>query len=139
MALGEEKVDHPGVVRKITGNRAEVSIIAKAGCISCSLKNVCSVSDVQEKIIEVELYPNYQVKEGDEVVIEMKQSYGNWAVVLGYLFPFLVLFLGLILFLQLGLDQGLSGVLAIALLIPYYGGLYLLKGFFRKHFRYYLK
>jgi len=139
MAIGEEKVEHPGVVRKIDGNRAEVAIIAKAGCISCSLKNVCSVSDVQEKVIDVELYPNYNVREGDEVVIEMKQSYGSWAVALGYFFPFLVLFLGLILFLQLGLDQGLAGLFAIGLLIPYYTALYLLKDFFKKRFRYYIK
>jgi len=139
MAIGEEKVEHPGVVRKIDGNRAEVAIIAKAGCISCSLKNVCSVSDVQEKVIDVELYPNYNVREGDEVVIEMKQSYGSWAVALGYFFPFLLLFLGLILFLQLGLDQGLAGLFAIGLLIPYYTALYLLKDFFKKRFRYYIK
>ncbi len=139
MAIGEEKVEHPGVVHKIYGNRAEVAIIAKAGCISCSLKNVCSVSDVQEKVIDVELYPDYNVKEGDEVVIEMKQSYGSWAVALGYFFPFLVLFLGLILFLQLGFDQGLAGLFAIGLLIPYYTALYLLKDFFKKRFRYYIK
>ncbi len=139
MAIGEEKVEHPGVVRKIDGNRAEVAIIAKAGCISCSLKNVCSVSDVQEKVIDVELYPDYNVREGDEVVIEMKQSYGSWAVALGYFFPFLVLFLGLIFFLQLGLDQGLAGLFAIGLLIPYYTALYLLKDFFKKRFRYYIK
>ena len=139
MALGEEKVEHPGVVRKIEGNKAEVAIISKAGCISCSLKNVCSVSDVQEKIIEVNLFPDNQIKEGDNVVIEMKQSYGNWAVALGYFFPFLVLVLGLIVFLQLGLDQGLAGILAIALLIPYYVALYLLKGFFKKRFQYYIK
>ncbi len=139
MAIGEEKVEHPGIIRAIHGDRAEVAIIAKAGCISCSLKNVCSVSDVQEKIIEVEWYPHYKLKEGDEVVVEMKQSYGSWAVALGYFFPFLVLFLGLILFLQLGLDQGVAGLLAIGLLVPYYTALYFLKDFFKKRFHYYIK
>jgi len=139
MALGEEIVSHPGVIRKIEGSRAEVSIIAKAGCISCSLNNVCSVSDVQEKIVEVDLYPNNQLCEGDEVVIEMKQSYGSWAVILGYFLPFLVLFFGLIVFLQLGLNQGLSGLAAIALLVPYYGGLFLMKGFFKKRFLFHIK
>lgn len=136
MALGEEKVTHPGVVKKIEGNKAEISVISKASCVSCSLNNVCSVSDMKEKIIEVDLADLGQHNEGENVTVEMKQAYGTWAVLLGYFFPFLVLFFGLMLFLHWGLDQGLAGILAIALLIPYYGILYLLRDFFKKRFRY---
>ncbi len=136
MALGEEKVTHPGVVKKIEGNKAEISVISKASCVSCSLNNVCSVSDMKEKIIEVDLADLGQHNEGENVTVEMKQAYGTWAVLLGYFFPFLVLFFGLILFLHWGLDQGLAGILAIALLIPYYGILYLMRDFFKKRFRY---
>ncbi len=136
MASDSETVTHSGIVRKIEGGKAEVSVISKASCVSCSLNNVCSVSDMKEKIIEVDVSQVRQYSEGDNVVVEMKQSYGVWAVLLGYFFPFLVLFLGLILFLHFGLDQGLAGILAIALLIPYYGVLYLLRHFFKKHFRY---
>jgi positive regulator of sigma E activity len=139
MALGEETVSHPGVIKKIEGDKAEVSVISKASCISCSLKNVCSVSDMKEKIIEVDVSELGQHSEGENVVVEMKQSYGTWAVLLGYFFPFLVLFFGLMLFLHFGLDQGLAGILAIALLIPYYGLLYLMRGFFKKRFHYHLK
>jgi positive regulator of sigma E activity len=139
MAIGEEKVTHPGVVRKVEGNRAEVSVISKASCISCSLKNVCSVSDMKEKVIEVDISELGKYNEGEEVVVEMKQSYGTWAVLLGYFFPFLVLLLGLIVFLHLGLDQGLAGILAIAMLVPYYGVLYLMRNFFKKRFRYHIR
>ncbi len=139
MTLGEETVTHSGTVRKIEKNKAEISVISKASCVSCSLNNVCSVSDMKEKIIEVELSQVAQYNEGDSVVVEMKQSYGTWAVVLGYLFPFFVLFLGLIMFLHFGLNQGLSGILAIALLIPYYSILYLLRDFFKKRFRYHIQ
>jgi len=139
MALGEETVTHSGIVRKITGNKAEISVISKASCVSCSLNNVCSVSDMKEKMIEVDLSQLAQYKEGDNVVVEMKQSYGTWAVLLGYFFPFLVLFLGLMLFLHFGLDQGLAGILAIALLVPYYSILYFLRDFFKKRFRYHIQ
>ncbi len=139
MAIGEETVTHPGIVRKIQGGKAEISVISKAGCVSCSLNNVCSVSDMKEKIIEVDVTGLEGYSEGEQVVVEMKQSYGTWAVLLGYFFPFLVLFLGLMLFLHWGLDQGLAGVLSITLLIPYYGTLYLMRGFFKKRFRYHLR
>ncbi len=136
MVSGEETVTHSGKIRKISGNKAEIAIIAKAGCVSCSLNNVCSVSDMKEKIIEVDLRQIQHYREGDDVVVEMKQSYGTWAVLLGYFFPFLVLFFGLLLFLHFGLDQGLAGILSIVLLIPYYSVLYLLRNFFKKRFRY---
>ncbi len=139
MALGEETVTHSGIIRKIAGNKAEVSVISKAGCVSCSLNKACSVSDMKEKMIEVDLSYVAQYNEGDNVVVEMKQSLGTWAVLFGYLFPFFVLFLGLIMFLHFGLNQGLSGILAIALLIPYYSILYLLRDFFKKRFRYHIQ
>ncbi len=139
MALGEEIVTHSGIVKKVEGNKAEISVISKTSCISCSLKNVCSVGDMKEKIIEVDLQPNLSYRKGDGVMVEMKQSYGTWAVLLGYFFPFLVLFLGLILFLHFGFGQGLAGILSIALLIPYYCILYLMRGFFKKRFRYHLQ
>ena len=139
MALGEEVVTHPGIVKKVEGNKAEISVISKASCVSCSLNNVCSVSDMKEKIIEVDLNQMGKYSEGESVVVEMKQSYGTWAVLLGYFFPFLVLFLGLILFLHFGLDQGLAGILAIALLVPYYGVLYLMRDYFKKRFRYHIQ
>lgn len=139
MALGEETVTHSGIVRKIEKNKAEISVISKASCVSCSLNNVCSVSDMKEKIIEVDLSQVERYNEGDSVIVEMKQSYGTWAVLLGYLFPFFVLFLGLIMFLHFGLNQGLSGILAIVLLIPYYSILYLLRDFFKKRFRYHIQ
>jgi len=66
----------------------------------------------------------------------MKQSLGTIAVLLGYVFPFLVVLISLILFLQLGLDQGIAGILSILTLVPYYGLLYLLKDFFKKKFQY---
>jgi len=139
MTLGEETVTHSGTVRKIVGDKAEISVLSTASCISCSLNSVCSVSDMKEKIIEVDLNQVAQYNKGDSVVVEMKQSYGTWAVLLGYLFPFFVLFLGLIMFLHFGLNQGLSGILAIALLIPYYSILYLLRDFFKKRFRYHIQ
>jgi len=47
-----------------------------------------------------------------------------------------VVVLCLILFLNLGLDQGLAGILSLFMLIPYYGVLYLSKDFFSKKFQY---
>ncbi len=128
-------VTHTGIIKKIENGKVSVSIISKASCISCSLNNVCATGDLKEKIVEVDLKPEMRYNEGEEVTIELKQSDGIWAVLFGYFFPFLVLLSGLIVFVNLGIDQGFSGLLSIALLIPYYSTLYLMRSFFHKKFR----
>lgn len=107
-----------------------------SGCSSCEIKGACSVSDVEEKSVMVNTDNVGQYKPGQTITIEMKQSLGTWAVLLGYVFPFLVLFTGLIIFISAGLDQGLAGILALSLLIPYYLTLYVLRNFLGSRFNY---
>jgi len=136
MSIGDKIVTHPGIIKEVDGNKVSVSVISKAGCASCQIKGSCSVGEVEEKIVEMELPRGFSFKEGQMVTVEMKQSLGTFAVLLGYVFPFLVILLSLILFLQLGLDEGLAGIFSLLMLVPYYGLLYLSKDFFRKKFQY---
>jgi sigma-E factor negative regulatory protein RseC len=135
MSIGDKIVTHQAIVKKVKGDKVEVSVVTQSGCASCQLKGVCSVGEVQEKVVEVEI-KGFSFKEGQTVTIEMKQSLGAVAILLGYVFPFVVMFLGLVVFLQLGLDQGIAGILSLLLLVPYYYGLYLSRGFFKKKFKY---
>jgi len=91
---------------------------------------------MKEKIIEINKPESEELKAGQPVTIIMKQSLGTWAVLLGYVFPLIVLVAGLFIFVGTGLDQGLSAILAIALLVPYYLILYLAKDYIRKRFTY---
>ncbi len=136
MSVGDKIVTHPGVIKQVDGNRVSVSVISKAGCASCQIKDSCSVGEVEEKVVEMELPRGFSFKEGQMVTVEMKQSLGTMAVLLGYFFPFLVVLLSLILFLNFGLDQGLAGILSLLMLVPYYGILYLLRDFFATKFQY---
>ena len=136
MSIGDKIVTHPGIIKEVDGNKVSVSVISKAGCASCQIKGSCSVGEVEEKVVEMELPRGFSFKEGQVVTVEMKQSLGTFAVLLGYVFPFLVILLSLILFLQLGLDEGLAGIFSLLMLVPYYGLLYLSKDFFRKKFQY---
>jgi len=128
-------VTHPGFIKSITDGKAEVVIIAKSGCASCEINGSCSVSDTSEKIIDVRLSeqgPAYKI--GQPVTIQMKQSNGTWAILFGYVFPFIVIVATLILLTSLHFDQGLAGVLSLATLLPYYFTLYLFRNIFRKRF-----
>ena len=129
-------VTHPGIIKTIELNKVEVAIMVTAGCASCEVKGACTVSEVEEKVVKISTQDTNQYRVGQMITIEMSQSLGTWAVLLGYVFPFLVLFLGLILFINLGLDQGLAGVFSLLLLIPYYSVLYLLRNYFSTRFTY---
>lgn len=129
-------VTHPGIIKKIEGNKIEIAIMVTSGCASCEIKGACSVSDVEEKSVMVTTANTDQYKIGQAITIEMKQSLGTWAVLLGYVFPFLVLFTGLLLFINIGIEQGLAGILSLLLLLPYYLILYFSRNYLGSRFNY---
>ena len=137
--MKENIVTHSGIVKSIINRRVLVSIIARSACASCHIKGACTLSEVEEKIIEVDLVEDQNFSIGQEVMVEMKQALGTWAVLFGYFFPFLLVISSLIIFTALGFDQGLSGVLSILTLAPYYIIMYLSRSFLRKRFTYRLR
>ena len=132
--MKEKLVTHPGIVSKIENGKAEVTVITKSACASCEINGSCNISETKEKVIEVELKPGDHYEKGQTVVVEMKQSLGHWAVLLGYFFPFLVVCGGLITFISLGIDQGIAGLSSLLLLAFYYLVLYLLRGYLSTKF-----
>ena len=134
--MKEKTVTHPGLIKSVDGSKAEVMVVANAACGTCEVKGACSVSESEEKIIEVDLMPGDNYSPGQAVEVEMKQSLGNWAVLLGYFFPFLFVLGSLIIFINSGIDQGLSGLLSLLVLGVYYLLLYLLRGFLKSKFTY---
>lgn len=121
----DNKIQHDGIIQQINPNSIFVSIVSMASCASCQVKGACSASDVQEKIVEVkkESHRNYEI--GDKVTIMIDQSVGTWAVLLGYVFPLILVVASLIVLTSIMEDQGNAGLISIGLLIPYYSGLYL--------------
>jgi len=134
--LPQDNITHDGIISEISKDNIRVMIVSKASCASCQVKGACSASDIEEKVVDVKrgLYDNYNV--GDKVTVMMDQALGTWAVMFGYFFPFLVLLIGLIVFTQVFTNQGLAGLLALLLLVPYYTILYLARGKMEKTFRF---
>lgn len=134
--LPQDNITHDGLISHMTKDVITVMIVSKASCASCSVSGACSASDVEEKVVDVKrgLSDNYSV--GDKVVVMMDQSLGTWAVMFGYVFPFLVLLIGLIIFTQILDSEGIAGLLALALLAPYYAILYLSRKQMEKTFQF---
>jgi sigma-E factor negative regulatory protein RseC len=127
---------HPGIIERISGDRVFVRILSQSACSACHAKGACSIADVEEKIIETEIDLEERWETGDKVMVKMEESLGRKAVVLGYVFPFIVLLSSIIIFLSLIKSEGLAALLSIFMLVPYYAGLYLFRNKLSKKFRF---
>ncbi|WP_321374660.1 SoxR reducing system RseC family protein [uncultured Draconibacterium sp.] len=108
-----------------------VNIISQSACSTCHAQGACSVSDFQDKEIEVSEY-NGNYKIGDEVTILFKQSKGFTALIWGYVIPFFVVLGTLIIALEVTGDELKSGLLSLVILVPYYITLYFFRHLLKK-------
>jgi len=128
-----KSIEHKGHIDSIDGNKINVNFLAMSGCASCHAKGVCTVADMQEKSVEVFDFSN-QYKVGDEVNVTLKQSLGYRALFLGYLLPFILVLIILIVLTEITNNEAIAGISSLAVLVPYYLTLYLLRNKIRKKF-----
>ncbi len=134
-----EKIEHKGIIKEISGNELHISIINKSSCVSCNIKGSCSVSDINEKIIDVFVMNPNEYKLGEKVEVFFNQSLGFRALLIGYLYPFLVMLLTMIIMLKVTQRELLSGLTALGVLIPYYVIVNLTKARLKKTFSFSIK
>jgi len=128
-----KSIEHKGRIDSIEENKINVSFLAMSGCASCHAKGVCSAADMQEKSVEVIDFTN-QYRVGEEVNVTLKQSLGFRALLLGYVLPFVIVLVMLIVLTIITENEAISGLGALSVLIPYYVVLFLLKDKIRKQF-----
>lgn len=132
------EITHKGVIRKLSENKIIVSIISESACASCHAQGACSASDMKDKEIEITRFEgDYQL--GQAVTIVGKTSQGFKALFLGYLLPFILVITTLITTTTLSISETKSGLLSLAVLIPYYGALYVFRNKIKKSFEFEIK
>ena len=132
----QETVSHEGVITRITDDQLEIKIIAQSACAACHAKSACGMGEQAEKVLTVPKPEGRDFQLFQKVNVIMSLGQGNKAAVLAYLVPIIVLLGVLFLCLGIGLGEGLSALLAIAALIPYYIVLYLCRDKLGKKFEY---
>ena len=130
-----DKIKHLGIVENIDGPHLKVRIVQTSACASCSVKGHCSVSDSEEKLIDVYNDKQIDCRVGQQVVIGGAASLGLKAVLWAFVLPFAVVLVSLFAAMHFsGGNEPLSAVVALCMLIPYYIGLYACRGRFRRTF-----
>jgi positive regulator of sigma E activity len=115
-----QMIEHTGIINKIEDNLIRVLIVQQSACSECHAKGSCTVADKMEKIIDVES-TDRTFKTGDKVILFGRQSIGLQAVLLVFVFPFVLILITLIILQSFVANEAISGALALLVLIPYYG------------------
>ena len=100
-------INHEGKVQKKDDKSVIVSIIASTACSGCHAEDSCTMSGKEEKIIEIT--GSYNVKPGDNVTVQMNQSMGYAALILGYILPLITVITILIIMISLEISELISG------------------------------
>jgi positive regulator of sigma E activity len=117
--MAVKEIRHEGIIEEIDNQEITVRFLSNSACSECHAKGVCSVSDSPEKHVVIESSGNHY-NTGDKVDIILARSLGFKALFLGYIFPFLTVFFTLIIVLWFTNNEGVAGITALLILVPYY-------------------
>jgi sigma-E factor negative regulatory protein RseC len=115
----QSSVSHDGVVESVAGESVFVRFIAQSACSACHAKGVCSISNSEEKVVEVKgVKPGW--KPGDHVTVLLEQRQGFIALMFGYGIPLVVLLAVLFTVSAITGREAFSALIALGSLLPYY-------------------
>ncbi len=131
----KENITHKAFVKEVTDTSLIATIVNKSACSTCHAKGACTVADFQEKEIEISTFSkNY--KPGDEIMVIFQESQGFAALFYGYVLPFILVLVTLIIATAFSNNELVSGLLSLAILIPYYITLYFFRHLLKKVFKF---
>ena len=131
-----ETISHEGIITKSTDDELEIKILAQSACAACHAKSACGMGEQAEKILTIPRPKDKDFTLSQKVNVKMAIGQGNKAAVLAYLLPIILLLAVLFVCLGFGLNEGLSALISIVALIPYYIVLYLRRDQLKKKFEY---
>lgn len=131
-----QQIKHTGIVIDTAPNQVSIAIQVESACQHCYAKGSCAVANSKEKIIDVTTPDLKQYAKGDLVSVILKQKLGYKALLLGYVLPFLLLIVTLIIAAGFTTNDAIAAIAAIGILIPYYLVIYLLRDKLHKTFRF---
>ncbi len=127
-------IEHQGEIIEIGIDYIMVEIISRSACSSCNAKSMCSMSEAESKVVEVENKGYEMFEIGETVNVILRKSLGFKALYISYLIPLLILILILLSLSSFGIGELTTGLSIIIALAVYYIGVYLLRDRFKREF-----
>ena len=121
------KISHSGIVESISEGCVKVRILQTSACAACKVAGYCNAAESKEKIIDVYLADTQQLHVGDPVTVSSSGRVASQALLWAFGLPLLLMLVVLVVLLQMSAREEWAVLGAIAILAPYYGGLYLFR------------
>lgn len=135
-----QQIVHNGTVEEISDNSLRVRITQRSACAACKVSAHCHVADQKEKIVEVcHVKDIAQYHLGETVNVVASQQTGMRAVVLAFLIPFLIMVTAVFICSRITESEPLMAFTGIAILIPYYIILFLLRDKLKEQFAFHVE
>ena len=131
--MNRDYIRHQGVVEGIESHKILVKITQKAACSDCHVKSVCLSSDSKEKIIEV-YDDSGKFSINDDVIVSVQTSLGHLAVFLTFIIPLALVVATIFAGIKISSNEGISGLLGLFILVPYYFILYIFRDKLKRKF-----
>ena len=132
----EHRISHEGIITAIDDNNVEVKILSKSACASCNIKGACNMSEMKEKIININTPKANDFQIGQNVIVSMGLGQANKAVVFAYVIPTIILFSMIFILNHFKIEEGINALISISSLVPYYLILFLFRDKMKRKFEY---
>ncbi|MBR6286544.1 MAG: SoxR reducing system RseC family protein [Bacteroidaceae bacterium] len=133
-------IEHDAIVANVGGKHLKVRIVQTSACAGCTAKAICSSAEKRELLIDIDEPNAADYKVGDMVKIVGAASMGREAVMIAFVFPFVVLLASLLFTYHLtGGNQPVAGLVSLLSLVPTYFVIYLLRDKLKKKLSFKLK
>ena len=131
-------IEHAGVIESVSDKMATVKIEQTSACAGCHAKSACGASDRAEKKIDAYLTDS-TLRVGDRVVVYGAKSLGLKSVLWAFVLPFTLILITIMIMVECGVSETLSGVIGLCALLPYYFVLWLLRDRMKSTFQFYVR
>ena len=105
----------------------QVTIRSESACGGCRVRKQCAMGESEDKTLAIPSAQASYFEKGETVEVVTEQAMGIKAVVWAYVLPFLSVMTALLVLLQAGAGELVSGLTSLGILALYYCVLYLLR------------
>jgi len=117
--MGQQNtIEHAGIVQSFDDKHVKVLLESHPSCSGCMASGICDVSGQDDKVISA--LRTDEVRSGDRVKVILERSLGFKALFLGYLLPFLLILVLLVLLTSFRVSEITAGAISLCSLVPYY-------------------
>lgn len=121
------RIRHEGIITRVETDSVHVRVRQSSACASCKVAAHCNATETKGKVIEIRGKHGDQYKIGQQVTVSTTPRIGIMASVYAYAIP-LVLMVGVIILVTaLTGDELTAACCGLAVLLPYYLLIYLLR------------